>query len=141
MLTCLAMALATVSLANIPTLATHVETEARTLSAQTEVNDRFIADLHTFSAEAMQLSDSLRAAGVTQDLPCIFRGISQDTETRITELQAAHTQTERTMAFNDLRALLSDAILIAPMAAGAAADAQTAQNTQPNAETETADRR
>ena len=154
MLTCFALiALATTSLSGIPTLAGQVEAEARELNAETQITPAFIADLHTFSGNAMVLSDSLRAAGVAQDLPCIFRGISQDTEVRAAEFENAHTDTERTMAFNDLHALLSDAILIAPMAAGAAADLQSAQAAAgtsglasaappaPTALTETADRR
>ena len=127
MLTCFALiALSTTSLTGIPTLAGQVEAEARQLNAETQITDSFISDLHIFSGNAQALSDSLRAAGVAQDLPCIFHGISQDTEVRAAEFQAAHTDTERTMAFNDLHALLSDAILIAPMAAGAAADLEAA---------------
>ncbi len=56
-----------------------------------------------------------------------FRGISQDSQERVTQFQAAHTGTERRMAFDDLHALLSDAILIAPMAASAANDLRLAQ--------------
>jgi hypothetical protein len=124
MLTCLAMALATVSLGDIPALATRVETDARTLSAQTEVSADFLSQLNAFSEESMQLSDSLRAAGVTQDLPCIFRGISEDAHERAAEMQdVTLTATARTDALAGLRALLDDAILLAPMAATAAAEA------------------
>lgn len=127
MLTCLAMALAAVSLGDIPALAAEVETDARALTAQTEISAPFLAQLTEFSEESMQLSDSLRAAGVTQDLPCIFRGISEDAHTRATEMQnAALTEAERADALAGLRALLDDAILLAPMAAGAAADASVA---------------
>lgn len=127
MLTCLAMALSVVSLAEIPTLAAEVETEARALTAQIEVTPAFMTGLEDFSADAMRLSDSLRQAGVTQDMPCIFRGISEDARERATELQAAGTPTERQMAMSGLRALLDDAILLVPMAAGAAADTAATQ--------------
>ena len=128
MLTCLAMALGIVSLGDIPSLAAEVETEARALSAQTEMSAEFLAQLTDFSDDAMQLSDSLRAAGVTQDLPCIFRGISEDARERAAELQAADTPAERETAFTNLRVLLDDAILIAPMAAAAAADRRDTQD-------------
>jgi hypothetical protein len=125
MITCIAAAtIALTSLSGIPASATHVEAEARALNRATAVTDQFITDLQAFSQDAMALSDSLRADGVTQDLPCIFRGISQDTQTRIAEFQSANSDTARRMAFEDLHALLSDAILIAPMAASAAADAE-----------------
>ncbi|MBL8530467.1 MAG: hypothetical protein JNK94_01925 [Hyphomonadaceae bacterium] len=128
MLICAALAtLATVSLAEIPTLATEVESEARALTAQTTITPAFLAGLEDFSGDAMRLSEALREAGVEQDLPCIFRGIAEDAAERVTEFQAADTEAERRMAFDGLRALLNDAILIAPMAAGAATDAAEAR--------------
>lgn len=123
MLMCLAAAaLGLASLAEIPALATSVENQARVLTAQTEVTPAFLEDLGEFSEDAMQLSDSLREAGVEQDLPCIFRGIAEDARARAEAFQAADTPAEREAAFTDLRVLLDDAILIAPMAASAAAD-------------------
>lgn len=127
MLTCLALVL-TVGATELPSLAAEVEAEARTLTAQTEITPTFLAGIQEFSADAEQLSASLRALGVTQDLPCIFHGISEDSLVRVQELQAADTQAERDMAFSNLRALLDDAILIAPMAAAAVADAQAASH-------------
>lgn len=125
MLTCLAMMLS-VSLADLPTLATEVETEARAITAQTEITPALLSDIEDFSQDAERLSASLREAGVEQDLPCIFHGISEDARVRAAELQAADTAAERTEAFTNLRVLLDDAILIAPMAASAAADRQQA---------------
>ena len=121
MLICAALML-TVSLAELPSLATEVETGARALTAQTEITPGFLADIREFSGDAERLSAALRAAGVEQDLPCIFHGIGEDAIERITELEAADTQAERDTAFTNLRVLLDDAILIAPMAAAAAAD-------------------
>jgi hypothetical protein len=126
MLTCAALML-TVSLAELPSLATEVETGARALTAQTEVTPGFIADIREFSGDAERLSAALREAGVEQDLPCIFHGIGEDAIARITEFEAADTQTERDTAFTNLRVLLDDAILIAPMAAAAAADAAVSE--------------
>jgi hypothetical protein len=127
MLTCLAMMLS-VSLTDLPTLAAEVETEARALTAQTEVTPAFLAGIEDFSGDAERLSAGLREAGVEQDLPCIFHGISQDALERSSELQAADTAAEREEAFTNLRVLLDDAILIAPMAASAAADRAAEQN-------------
>ena len=128
MLTCLVMALGVVSLGDIPSLAAEVETEARALSAQTEMSSDFLARLGEFSDDSLQLSDSLRAAGVTQDLPCIVRGSSEDARERAADLRSAASEAARAEAFAGLRALLDDAILLAPMAAGAAADATVAAN-------------
>lgn len=126
MLTCLAMML-TVSLAELPSLATEVETEARGLTVQTEITPTFLAGIEDFSADSERLSVALREAGVEQDLPCIFHGIAQDARERASELQAADTAAERETAFTNLRVLLDDAILIAPMAASAAADRAAAE--------------
>lgn len=129
MLMCLAAAaLGLASLAEIPALATSVEGQARALAAQTEVTPAFLEDLGEFSEDAMALSDSLREAGVAQDLPCIFRGISEDARERATAFQEADTPAERDAAFTELRVLLDDAILIAPMAASAAADIAAEQD-------------
>jgi hypothetical protein len=121
MLTCAALML-TVSLAELPSLATEVETGARALTAQTEITPGFLADIREFSGDAERLSAALREAGVAQDLPCIFHGIGEDARERVAEFEAADTQAERDAAFTNLRVLLDDAILIAPMAASAAAD-------------------
>ena len=120
MLTCLALALG-VTLADLPALATEVETEARALSAQIEVTPGLLAGIEEFSADAERLSVSLREANVEQDLPCIFHGIAEDARERAVELREADTPAERDQAFINLRVLLDDAILIAPMAASAAA--------------------
>lgn len=129
MLVCAALAsLAAISLAEIPALAMEVETEARALTAHTTVTPAFLTGLEEFSGDAMRLSDALREAGVEHDLPCIFRGIAEDAAERVTEFQAADEDIERQMAFDGLRALLDDAILIAPMAASAAADAVEARD-------------
>lgn len=127
MLTCVALML-TVSLAELPSLATEVETEARALTAQTEITPGLLASIEDFSGDAERLSVALRDAGVEQDLPCIFHGIAEDARARAAELQDADTQAERDAAFMNLRVLLDDAILIAPMAAAAAADAAARQD-------------
>jgi len=127
MLTCLAFVL-NVSLAELPSLANEVETEARAITAQTEVTPALLTNIEEFSVDAERLSASLREAGVEQDLPCIFHGIAEDARVRANELQAADTPAERAEAFTNLRVLLDDAILIAPMAASAAADRAQAQN-------------
>lgn len=127
MLTCLALVLG-VSFAELPSLAAEVEGEARTLSAQTEITPAFLAGIEDFSGDAERLSVSLRELGVEQDLPCIFHGIAEDARVHIAALQAADTAAERETAFTNLRVLLDDAILIAPMAAAAATDREHAAN-------------
>lgn len=128
MLTCVALML-TVSVAELPSMALEVESGARALSAQTEVTPALFTEIAEFSGDAERFSIALRAAGVEQDLPCIFHGIAEDARERAAELQNADTAAERTTAFTNLRVLLDDAILIAPMAASAAADIATAETT------------
>lgn len=122
MLTCIALMLS-VSLAELPSLASQVEAEARALTAQTEITPSFMAGIGEFSGHAEQLSAALRQAGVEQDLPCIFHGIAEDARERAAEFEAAGDAGARAAAFTNLRVLLDDAILIAPMAASAAAEA------------------
>ena len=88
----------------------------------------FLTGIEEFSGDSERLSVALREAGVEQDLPCIFHGIAQDARERATELQAADTAAERETAFTNLRVLLDDALLIAPMAASAAADRAVAES-------------
>lgn len=131
MLTCLALTLA-VSLTELPSLATEIEAEARSLTAQTEITPTFLSSIQEFSGDSERFSVALRDAGVEQDLPCIFHGIAEDARERVSELQAADTPVERDEAFTNLRALLDDAILIAPMAAAAAADRIAEQDVAQN---------
>lgn len=131
MLTCVALMLS-VSLAEVPALAAEVETEARALAAQTEITSTLLEGVEDFSSDAERLSVALRDAGVEQDLPCIFHGIAEDARERVTELREADTQAERDTAFMNLRVLLDDAILIAPMASAAAADRAQAQELAQN---------
>lgn len=120
MLTCLVLAaFGTASFGDIPVLASEVEAEARSLSAQHQFTPSFLADLTEFSGDSMRLSDALRAEEAPADLPCIFRGISEDAMAHAAALQHAATPAEEAAAFAALGALLDDAILLAPMAAGA----------------------
>ncbi|MGE0829778.1 MAG: hypothetical protein AB7O04_10560 [Hyphomonadaceae bacterium] len=104
---------------SIEALAAEVEADARTLRAASVYDAPYFAGLADFSADAMALSTSLREAGLTDDLPCIFRGISEDAHVRAAEIQSAEGAA-RAMAVSGLNALLDDAILLAPMAAEAA---------------------
>lgn len=132
MLTCLAFAAALTAQtpvsgpASLPDLAHEVLTDAQALNARTVVDAEFTAALEDFSTDAMALSDALRAAGVTQDMPCIFRGISEDARARLADFGAAQTDAHRTEALTALHVLLDDAILLAPMAEAEARRAQEA---------------
>lgn len=129
MLACFALVLVGASsLADLPALALEMETEAQALAAQTEVTPSFLAQVDDFSADALRLSGALEAAGVGQDLPCVFRDIAGEVRARMTELKSADTVDERAQALASLRLLLDDASLIAPLAAAAAADRAAAQD-------------
>lgn len=122
MFTCLAAfaTLASVGLADIPALSAEVSEEARTLSLMETTDAPFFAALDDFAADAMALSDALRVAEAPADLPCIFRGISEDARARGADLAAAETESARRTAMVGLRVLLADAIELAPMAAAEA---------------------
>lgn len=121
MLVCLAaLTLATAPMTAISPLAATVEQEARTLRADVENahQSAYQADLKDFSEDAMALSRALREAGLTDDLPCIFKGISEDALVKAEAIAAAQGDL-RPQAVSQLAALLDDAILLAPMAAEA----------------------
>lgn len=123
MLTCLALvAFNAASLTDIPRMAEDIEADARALATEETVSPELFARLREFSADAMRLSTSLNSAGVGQDMPCVFQGISSDARERAEEFRVADTQEERDAAFMNLRVLLDDTITIAPMAGAAATD-------------------
>jgi hypothetical protein len=124
MLTCLALAAAfnAASMAEIPALTAEIEAEARALASETQVTPALITRIDDLSSDAERLSSILQSAGVGQDMPCIFQGIAKDSRDRAAEFIAADTQDERDAAFMNLRVLMDDAALIAPLAATAAQD-------------------
>lgn len=122
MLACLsALALGVLPMTDIAPLAITVETEARSLRARVHAaaEPAYQVQLDAFSKDAMALSNALRAAGLTDDLPCIFNGISEDATVKAQSVRTASPQM-RPIAESQLAALLDDAILLAPMAAEAA---------------------
>lgn len=123
MLTCLALvAFNVTSLGDIPKMSTDIEAEARALAAVSTFTPALMTRLEEFSSDAQHLSISLRNANVGQDMPCIFQGIANDAMERAGEFAAADTQEEQDTAFMNLRVLMDDAAMLAPLAAAAAAD-------------------
>ena len=127
MFTCL-VAVAALSLANLSVIsstAVQVEADARALTAlvngPTAGGPAFMGKLDRFSTDSLALSAALREAGLTEDLPCIFKGIGEDAKVRGAEIQATNGEA-RTMALAGLAALLRDAAEIAPTAAREVAD-------------------
>jgi hypothetical protein len=119
MLACFAaLTLITAPMGAITPLAQEVEREARVLRADIAQagEPAFQASLIDFSEDAMALSKALREAGVSDDLPCIFKGISEDTLVKAEAVRTA-SPTLKPIAMSQLGALLDDAILLAPMAA------------------------
>ena len=109
----------------ISSTAGQVEADARGLTAlvnsPTAGDPAFMGKLDQFSADSLALSAALREAGLTEDLPCIFKGIGEDAKVRGAEIQAT-TGEARTMALAGLAALLRDATEIAPTAAQEVSD-------------------
>ena len=123
MLTCLALvAFNVTALGDIPKMSIDIEAEARALTAISTVTPALMTRIEEFSSDAQQLSASLRNANVGQDMPCIFQGIANDAMERAGEFAAADTQEEQDAAFMNLRVLMDDAAMLAPLAAAAAAD-------------------
>ena len=123
MLTCLALvAFNVASLGDIPKLSSDIEAEARALAAIDSVSPELIARIESFSADAQRLSTTLCSAGVGQDMPCIFQGIASDARERAAEFSAADTAAEQDAALMNLRVLMDDTVMLAPLAASAAAD-------------------
>lgn len=118
MITCLAAFTIGASLVTGPAaLPQEVMEDARALVQVQTPNDAFYTALADFTIDAEALSEALRAAGATEDLPCIFHGIAEDARERAADLRGAQNQEAQTRAMNALRALLDDAILLAPFAA------------------------
>jgi len=129
MLTCLALvAFNVASLGDIPKMATDLEAEARTLAAVSTFSPDFVSRIEAFSGDAQRLSASLQNAGVGQDMPCIFQGIANDAQERAAEFTDADTPTEQDAAFMNLRVLMEDTVMLAPLAASAAADRADERN-------------
>jgi hypothetical protein len=133
MLTCLALAAAfsTASMAEIPALSTEIAAEAHALSIETQMTPALLTRIGDFSSDAERLSSLLQGAGVGQDMPCIFKNIAKDARDRAAEFRAADTDAERDTAFMNLRVLLDDAAMIAPIAATIAEDSTRQDNIAP----------
>jgi hypothetical protein len=123
MVVCVALALAIAPLQDITALAVQVEQEARVLRADAPktLPLELAPRVHAFADDAKRLSDSLRASEVAEDLPCMFKGMSEDAHRRADGLLSADAVV-RAEAGRGLGALLDDAMLFAPMAAREAAD-------------------
>lgn len=123
MLTCLALvAFNVASLGDIPKMSADIEAEARSLAAVSTISPGFISRIEGFSADAQRLSATLSSAGVGQDMPCIFQSIANDARQRAAEFSAADTSAEQDTALMNLRVLMEDTVMLAPLAASAAAD-------------------
>jgi hypothetical protein len=133
MFACLTMALGlSVAPLDVPALAAKVEADARTLAAEIQAApspERLSGKIAAFSDEAMALSKALREAGAASDLPCIFKGISEDARARANDL-AAKDGAEKRFAVSELLVLFDDAEALAPQAAkmSAAPDANDPLN-------------
>jgi hypothetical protein len=125
MFACLAAAAALAAAPmTLPALASQVQTEAASLSREAPKaagTGGFDLKLTHFADTAMTLSTTLRAAGAPGDLPCIFKGISEDARTQAETLKAAQSKLDRQMALDELLVLLDDAQALAPQAANPAA--------------------
>ncbi len=79
-----------------------------------DIEDPYSFELDQFAAEALMLSRQIDAAGGPVDLRCIFRGMSQDTESRIEAINTAETAAEQAHIYAGLADLMRDAAEIAP---------------------------
>jgi len=79
-----------------------------------DFEDPMLADLESFAMAAMRLSRTIEENEGPGDLSCIFRGMSEDAEARLTAIDDARTGAERSRAFQDIADLMRDAAQIAP---------------------------
>lgn len=114
---------AAMSLADVAALSDEIEEEAVSLAMQEEVTPDFLARLEDFSADAHRLSEALAAAGSGNDMALALNAIAVDALMAHRSFKSADTEAETSAAFDALRLALDDAIMLAPLAAGAAADA------------------
>ncbi|OQW60876.1 MAG: hypothetical protein A4S17_09890 [Proteobacteria bacterium HN_bin10] len=126
MLTCFALVatLGAAGMADIPRLATEIETEARALASTTELTPALTAQIEDFSNDAARFSNLLYLAGADQDVSCIFHDIAKEARDHAGAFAVATTPAARADAFFALRPVLDDAALMAPVAAMAAQESR-----------------
>jgi hypothetical protein len=115
---------AAMSLADVAALSAEIEDDAISLAMQEEVTPDFLVRLEDFSADTQRLSEALAARGAGGDLPMALNSIAADALLAHRNFKSADTDAESSAAFDALRLALDDAVMLAPMAAGAIADAE-----------------
>jgi hypothetical protein len=86
------------------------------LATPLDFEDPFLADMEAFAADAMRVSHAIEDADGPSDLRCIFRGMSHDTEARLSAIDEATTGSDRSRAYSEIANLMRDAVEIAPEA-------------------------
>lgn len=62
----------------------------------------FTGEVEGFISEARSLANALQAHGAPTDLPCIFRGMAEDAENRLNEMEGGETDAEQYAALGEL---------------------------------------
>lgn len=78
-------------------------------------DDPFIADVEAFAAHAAYLARLADAGGPPTDLGCIFRGMAQDAETRLSGLPAEASAADQARVYLAMARLFEHAGVIGPM--------------------------
>lgn len=90
----------------------------------------YVSDLERFSLTATRLGSWNDTAKGAADFGCIFRGMAQETELQLIEIEDAEDAGERAPALQRLVRMLDDAQMIASAAAYSARHGKSAQTDQ-----------
>ncbi len=85
-----------------------------------ELSDTYIDELAIFAGTALKLGSWSDAQAGASDFGCIFRGMAEEADVQITELESATSSSEKSAALSRLIAMFDDAQSIAAAAAHAA---------------------
>jgi len=80
----------------------------------------YIDETITFASTAMQLGSWIDTTDSAKDFGCIFRGMAEEADVQLTEVEEAVTKADRVAALSRLTVMFDDAQTIAAAAAHAA---------------------
>ena len=87
---------------------------------EAELSEAFAEDLAIFAGTALKLGSWSDAQAGASDFGCIFRGMAEEADVQLSELEGATTTSQKSAALSRLIAMFDDAQAIAAAAAHAA---------------------
>jgi len=86
----------------------------------TLVDEVYIDEMITFASTATKLGSWSDSSGAAADFGCIFRGMAEEADVQLAEMEEAETKADRVAALSRLTVMFDDAQTIAAAAAHAA---------------------